>query len=363
MIKDILKVANKINLATCIWGSSGYGKTSLASQYGKENGLDLILIEGIAINPSLTAIPVITEEEVLTKLTSWLHKVCSATKPTLLVIDELNRVEHPTVFSMLTSIVLQRQFMLHKIPDCVQIVATCNYESEDSNVREIHDALYKRFCHLEHNPRASECVSHMQLDEEIQEALVNSDIISSSTHDFFDEEVVEKLNSNPRQIETACHFFKNAEELDHATIKTALRGIIGVQAFKLYDVLSQVEDQFKLPPCSDFTILDVIKKFYNKGRGLEIIETLKLRAESNKLGVATVALLSEIPEIMSSLTSCLGNLEVPNYLELGDKAISYNPKILTDNCLKVGSNIDKPLYVESPLTYEIIVKYKLENNF
>jgi hypothetical protein len=336
MIKEILKVNSKLNLATCIWGSSGYGKTSLSLQYADENKMDLILIEGISINPSLTAIPVITDKEVETRLTTWLHKVCSATKPTLLLIDELNRVEHPTVFSMLTSIILQRQFMLHKIPDCVQIVATCNYESEDSNVREIHDALYKRLCHVEHSPDVKELVIHMEgVCEEIQEALIRNEILDLATHDFFEEEVISKLNANGRQVNFAIKFFLAAKDvISEAAIKTGMRGIIGSKSFKLFDTLSNTTVDI-IPNFEDNGMLNKIRKIYSRGKGLELIETFKLRAEKDPKTVAEVALLTDIPEIISAMVTVVGSQPIRSIVYRDGELFSFNPTQRTDDSFKV----------------------------
>lgn len=356
-VAAILEVNKILGIPTMLWGRSGTGKSSHLNQYAIDNGMDVILIEGISINPSLSAIPKITEDRVRILLTDWLAKACEATRPTLLFIDEFNRVESNMAFNLLTNVLLARQYQGHKISPHVQIVAACNYEEEDNGVRDLPDALYKRIMHLEWAPNLKSIISYMPIPQEYKEALLMSDAcIDMSFTPYFKESVISKLNNNPRQTSRAINFYSMSKEkgLNESQIFSGMLGMIGESVHIILPLISQVNE--KIPDFNNKNFFDKCDDLYKKGKGQELISTFQLRAESDPETTAKAILILGIPEIITALKPQLEKVSLRGYLEMNGQCIFINPEVNVKGCLKRQKQtpeiIEKySVYKDSPASY------------
>jgi len=311
-VSSILEVNRQLGVPSMLWGRSGTGKSSHLVQYAQDNNMDIILVEGIAIQPSLSAIPKITEDHVRILLTDWLHKACIANKPTLLFIDEFNRVESNMAFNLLTNVLLARQYQGHSLSEHVQIVAACNYEEEDNGVRELPDALYKRLMHLEWAPDLSSVIKYMPIPTEYKEALASSEAcIDMAPVPFFKQSVITKLNNNPRQTSRAVNYFILGKQkgLSESQLFEGVQGLIGEAVHIIMPLISQVNE--KIPEFEDENFFNICEEWYAKGKGQELIQTFKLRAERDREETATYVLMLNIPEIISAMTTDFLDLKLP----------------------------------------------------
>ncbi|MEN6636648.1 MAG: AAA family ATPase, partial [Clostridiaceae bacterium] len=90
------------------WGSSGFGKTATVKAYVKEDGLNLILRNAVYLDPLNCWIPRDDDsgDYIVDKPHKWVHEVLTATKPTVLFLDELTRCRSVQIMNMLTELIL-----------------------------------------------------------------------------------------------------------------------------------------------------------------------------------------------------------------------------------------------------------------
>jgi len=144
-IKIALKVAVKAKKPVFLWGSPGIGKSDVVRQVAHDNGLELIDVRAVLLDPvDLRGIPAINGD----------HKAhwCSpAFLPTegngILFLDELNAAP-PLVQAACYQLVLDRKLGEYSLPPGWAVVSAGNLESDKAITHRMPSALANRFVHL-----------------------------------------------------------------------------------------------------------------------------------------------------------------------------------------------------------------------
>lgn len=316
-LEKILNINKKLKIPTILWGCSGFGKTSVVKEYARKNNLKTIFVDAITVQPSLTVIPKINNEKVTLYPVPWLEEIVNAKEPTLLFVDELNRVESVSVFNLFISLFLSRKYQNLDISEHVQIIGACNYESEDSGTREIPDALMKRCMHLEWSPNKEEIIKNMNVNNNIKKNFFLLNLFSEKKS-LFKENVLSKLNINPRQLEKACLFFELANNtLNNTIIEKCIEGLIGEGVSCIISSLQNSLQEIDLDFNNLKDFFNKVEELYNKGKTSEIIKFFEDKAQTEDIKkLAQIALLTNKAEIISSLLKIFKDVEVPTYMKM-----------------------------------------------
>ena len=301
---------NKIFLAHCktkqplmLWGSSGYGKSSIISEFANMFDLELKVLHAQYLDPLSLFIPSTTtmQQNGYAKMypTEVIYDILNTKKNTLLFLDELTRAREDTL-NVLTEIFLERKIFGFKIPKNVYIFAASNFSDEDIGVNELPDAVMKRMTHIIFTPHGAESIKNMRspLAKSVLEK--TPEILAKP----FRPAILNTLSPCPRQID-ACA--KMAEKgLSGEELIEVCRGRVGVEkgtelAFSIINHLQL--NSLPLPQVltqNEFKTLELIEQ---KGSVMEIIEylTKQMAHFERHQAIAEYLLLYAGPEVCRSM--------------------------------------------------------------
>lgn len=216
----------KTQQSLLLWGSSGYGKTSLVKKFASQYKFELMTIHAQYLDPLALFIPSTknVSEKGFVKFypSEVLHRIFETRKKTVLFLDELTRANEET-FNILTELLLDRSIFGYKIPDHVLILASSNFSEEDQGVRNLPDAVMQRLTHLIHAPSARRSLANLNytLVKELLEDDLNfiSEPAKYPVHDL--------LKSCPRQIDACAALAESG--LNGDDLMAVCRGRIGIE--------------------------------------------------------------------------------------------------------------------------------------
>lgn len=150
---SLLRLAISADVPAFWWGEPGVGKTALCAHLAAEMGLQFVSVSAAQLNPEDAAgIPFphgSNEHGIQRRHDDWALAVCE--KPTLLLIDELNRSSPPVMNSLLR--VLQERLIGNRaMHPGSRIIATLNPPSTDRTARDLPSAAANRGMHCEGPP-------------------------------------------------------------------------------------------------------------------------------------------------------------------------------------------------------------------
>ena len=223
----ILVAHYKTKLPLMLWGSSGFGKTSLVKAYAKKYDFDLQILHAQYLDPLALFIPSTSEMKDLGFVKMYpaevLHQIFHCNKKTILFLDELTRAREET-FNILTELLLERSIFGYRVPASVQIIAASNFSEEDSGVRELPDAVLQRMTHIVHAPEPIETIGFIQ-NALIKELLIEDTHLISRPSRF---PIYDLLRACPRQLD-ACGTLAT-QGLQGDELMAVCRGRIGLES-------------------------------------------------------------------------------------------------------------------------------------
>ncbi len=230
MTKDyssILLAHYKTQLSVMLWGSSGYGKTSVVKDFAVKNGFELVVLHAQYLDPLALFIPSTGEMKELGYVKVYpsevLHKIFNAKQKMILFLDELTRAREDT-FNILTELLLDRRVFGYKVPDHVLIIAASNFVEEDSGVRDLPDAVMQRLTHIVHAPDPAQSAARLG-NLAVRKLLMTDPKIIRRPGRY---PIYDVLKACPRQID-ACGYLAEVG-LRGDDLAEVCRGRIGVEA-------------------------------------------------------------------------------------------------------------------------------------
>ena len=225
--QNILNAHYKSRLPLMIWGSSGYGKTSIVRDFARKNQFELVVLHAQYLDPLALFIPSTSEMKELGFVKSYpsetLHHIFNAKTKMVLFLDELTRAREET-FNILTELLLDRRVNGYKVPGHVLIVAASNFMEEDSGVRELPDAVMQRLTHLVHAPDQNAAAAALQ-SKLARDIVCNEPKLIRHPGQF---PIFDSLKACPRQID-ACGLLAEAG-LRGDDLAEVCRGRVGIEA-------------------------------------------------------------------------------------------------------------------------------------
>jgi hypothetical protein len=226
-IHKILLAHYQTKLSLMLWGSSGYGKTSIIHDFAATNNFDLCMLHAQYLDPLALFIPSTGEMKDLGYVKVYpsevLHKIFSAKRKMVLFLDELTRAREET-FNILTELLLDRKVFGYKVPDHVLMIAASNFSEEDNGVRELPDAVMQRLTHLIHAPDAP--TSAKSLKSQLAREILSTDSRLVRPPGRFP--IFDLLKACPRQID-ACGLLAESG-LRGDDLADVCRGRLGIEA-------------------------------------------------------------------------------------------------------------------------------------
>ncbi|MFK7827870.1 MAG: ATP-binding protein [Oligoflexales bacterium] len=264
----------KTQQSLMLWGSSGYGKTSIVKAFADHKSFELMTVHAQYLDPLALFIPstqAISQKGFVQFYPSEiLHKIFMTKRRTILFLDELTRASEET-FNILTELLLDRCVFGYKIPKHVLIIAASNFAEEDHGVRDMPDAVMQRLTHLIHAPSPEESIDNMRSslarkmlehDTELLQEPANYPI-----HDL--------LKPCPRQIDACATIAETGLSGDN--LMAVCRGRIGIEkgtelAIKIEMYLSGKAKM--LPDAINSQELSRIAQAEHQGGVLEVVNFL-----------------------------------------------------------------------------------------
>lgn len=188
-----------------LWGSSGFGKSSLVRDFAKRNGFNVLEKRSCYVDPLGVVLPHKNLDKGVVEFlpADWLKALIDADTPTILFLDEFNRPASLQTLNLFTELLLDRSIDGMKISDKVLIVAGANLSEEDTGVtQEIPVAVMNRATHIVHAPSHADVCKHMVT--ETARAVV-AQVPTLVRKPGIPELHVENC---PRQIDAACQMWE-----------------------------------------------------------------------------------------------------------------------------------------------------------
>jgi len=299
---NILKAHALARQTAIIWGSSGYGKSSLVYAFAKDHGFEVVEKRTSYVDPLGVNLPHKNEAKGQVDFlpAAWIKRLRETTVPTVLFLDEFNRPESAQTFAIMTELLLDRAIDGIKLSDTVLIVAACNFNEEDVGTVEIPDAVMKRATHLIHAPSKEEICTHLssELARHVVPSVAQQLIDSPAVHP-----VLDRLNGNPRQID-ACFSLLATEVLSDAEFAMICRGRLGIEKGNLLATtvkLHKEKQQFKMPNTLTEEAFTTLKKLTEEGYTLEVTAFLLSFVKDKPKLVAEYLISYASPEVCRSL--------------------------------------------------------------
>jgi hypothetical protein len=304
---DIFKAHYKTKLPLMLWGSSGYGKTSLVVAYARAFNLKLQVLHAQYIDPMALFIPdthnIAANGYVKFYPSDFLYRIFTAKEPTVLFLDELNRAREDTL-NILTELLLERKVFGHAVGPSVQIIGASNFPEEDGGgVRDLPDAVMQRLTHIVHSPKSEDSARFLNSPSARALAAQVTKLIQQPGS----QNIHALLKACPRQID-ACGMLAEVGGLRGKDLILCCQGRVGVEsgaavAAGLERILRGKAFSFpeKLTPAT----YEQVKKIEYGGSVVETIEYLKScianQDEAQRAAVAVYLLRYAKPETVRAM--------------------------------------------------------------
>ncbi len=289
--------------ALMLWGSSGYGKSSLIYEFARRRNLQLEVLHAQYLDPLALFIPGTSEmsRQGYAKFypSESVYRILNAKEKTLLFLDELTRAREDTL-NILTEILLERRVFGHSIPHNVFIFAASNFAEEDAGVRELADAVMQRMTHLVHAPDPKGSLTHLQ-SSLAQKALQAGKNLIAKPGSY---PILDRLRPSPRQID-ACGRLAEAGLVGEELLEVC-RGRVGIEAGTelAFALIRQLEGKsMPLPEAISEKEFLSLAQLEQNGNVIEVIEFLRgqTRHIDRKDQVAAYLLMHAKPEVCRAM--------------------------------------------------------------
>lgn len=259
MYDNIFKAHIQTKQPLILHGQSGYGKTKVIEKYARDNGMRLVVIRGIYLDPLNMFIPhktgaqrvglEVVESGNVSHFEDvpalWIFNLLNTKEPTIVFFDEMGRVPSVIVFNMMMEPLNERTIHGRPISDHVTFIGATNFLDEDSGLTSFPDALWRRATHLVHAPDSTTIVQN--IGSEFMQGVLTEfpDVIPTpkANVDF-------PLTTCSRQV-SAIDQLRQTGILTDLELKKCIIGKIGESdGIRLYNRIKQYEDKIvvKIPP-------------------------------------------------------------------------------------------------------------------
>ncbi len=264
--------------AVCLWGSSGYGKTSTVKEAAKTLGMKLVDMRLSYRDPLSLFLPVVDGNVIRYIFSDILDVLFNAAEPTIVFLDEITNPSSPEIYNVLKELLNERTFLGRAVSDNVLFVAASNWASEDTGVKELPDSLMRRMTHMVFAPDRIDMGSKLR-------PLAREWAMQGNTGALIPNPHVESLNLTPcpRQID-ACELLFTQGGLRGDALRVVFVGRIGLEAgvsFAKHCMSSLSEDRqkkegvlHKLPAVMTKDTVPLLKQAEEEGHVIEIISYL-----------------------------------------------------------------------------------------
>jgi hypothetical protein len=143
----LLRIALKEKMRIMVCGEPGIGKSDIMAQVCDEAGVDMILNHPVVDDPTaVSGMPDLraNAEYATFKPFGNLYRALTATKPTILVLDDFGNAA-PMVQASWMQYILAGRLNEHVLPDCVTIWAATNERTHMTGVTGMLEAVKDRF--------------------------------------------------------------------------------------------------------------------------------------------------------------------------------------------------------------------------
>lgn len=274
-----------------LWGKSGFGKSSTVRSFAKDNGYNLEVWQAIALDPLTMALPVERRDRMDFIPNESFHRLITATEPTILLIDEVNKFSNPSVENMLNSLILEREYNGFKLSDSVLIVGTANFVADSQTAQLLDFSIINRCTNIMFSPDKLDIVENMQ--SVMAKGFVNLFNHVDTSEESFRIEISDRLHISdneisPRQLDAIGHIIEKAPWLSEDAVKLLCIGRIGnVKGIKLFEYIRAnrkvmtVKELESLYKQDQQAVLDYVE-FCND---LKLIESLQKALNSTKIDI------------------------------------------------------------------------------
>lgn len=278
-----------------LWGSSGYGKTSMITSYARNEGMKLLTVRSSYVDPLSMFIPQrekLDENGAFTNVfADWIQEIRFTNQPTVLFLDEFTRPASAQTYPLFMELACERKFMGHPISDKVQIIAATNFSEEDGGTTDLPEAAWLRFTHLTHAPDVGEITANMR-SELMRKALIHNPRIARVPGTF----TFDRLKFCSRQADVVADMYEKDLLSDDEMLTVAV-GLMGMaDGAGVAAALKQVKNETKSPFPKDVNN-NTFSKFMQleaEGKTNEVV--LYLTNHSDKENVARYFTFYASPE-------------------------------------------------------------------
>jgi len=263
-----------------LWGPPGVGKSQVVAQSAKSQGLDLIDIRAILLDPvDLRGLPRISSDG----LSEWcIPSFLPQDGSGILFLDELNAAP-PLVQAACYQLVLDRRLGEYVLPDGWSIIAAGNREKDRSVTHRMPSALANRFVHIDFAVDFDEWLLWAVEMEMAPEIIAFLRFRPALLHDF-EPERSSKAFPSPRSWEFASGILKSSTDPD--IFSELLAGTVGKGAakefsgfMKIWQDLPEIEDiienpgQVEIPtnPAVLFAVCEMVGRAATMERGDKVL--------------------------------------------------------------------------------------------
>jgi hypothetical protein len=196
-IIETLKTLIDIRQPVFVWGAPGVGKSQVVAQVAREEGLDLVDVRAVLLDPvDLRGLPHIDEN----RRACWCPpEFLPAKGDGIFFLDELNAAP-PLVQAACYQLVLDRRLGEYRLPDGWCIVAAGNRETDRAVTHRMPSALANRFVHLNFDVDAQEWLTWAQASGIVPEVIAFIRFRPQLLH-AFDPQKDDKAFPTPRSWE------------------------------------------------------------------------------------------------------------------------------------------------------------------
>jgi hypothetical protein len=180
-----------------------------------------------------------------------LHRLMNATKPTIVLYDELNKFSNPSVENMLNSIFLDRCYNGHKFSDQVLIVGCLNFRSKSTSAKDLDFSIINRATSVLFQPDHKDIVEGMRtakgkiLASKLGASCGGKDEFQEEVMDRFDEQFPEKggnaFEVAARPMDELFEMIDNKTLSDRALMMLCngrFGGKLGAKIFKIIEKMT-----------------------------------------------------------------------------------------------------------------------------
>ena len=285
-------------LPVMLWGSSGYGKSSLVANFAKKHSMSLNVVHAQYLDPLALFIPATSDMRELGYAKFYpsdlIYRILNATEKTVLFLDELTRAREET-FNILTELLLERKVFGYALPANVMIIAASNFAEEDSGVKDLPDAVLQRLTHIIHAPEPQDALAKLK-NPLAQRAMMNGRNLIPKASSY---PILDRLRASPRQVD-ACGSLAEAG-LKEGELLAVCQGRIGIEAgtefsFALNRELSGGRAAF--PIKLEASNMLSLAQFEEGGAVLEVVEFLRSQNSfpERQMHIASYLLFHARPE-------------------------------------------------------------------